>query len=108
MTHVSKFIEERQNDILDSNYKLHMDTDSGITWYEDDDLDKAYDQAIDEIEEELESEIGVISLVILKNEKFVMQRIKNIDKFNKKDVAAIIQKDKIVYTSGYFRIYFSD
>lgn len=98
-----ELIEQRQDEILENNYKLYQDSDSGITWYEDNDLDNSYDKAVAEIESEINKELGIMSLVILENEKFYMQRIFNLDKFNKKNVAAILQNNKIVYSNGYFR-----
>lgn len=104
----SEYMETRVDKYLEENCKLHQDSDSGITWYEDSDEDRAYDFVKDEVEEEIDEEFGINSLVILSNGKFYMQRIRKLDKFNKKGVAAIIQNNNLVYTNGYFRFVISN
>lgn len=99
MTTFREFIEQRQNEILEKDYKLHQDSDSGIQWYEDNDIDSSYDDAVTEIEEEIEKELGIMSLIVLTSGKFFMQRIYNLNKFNKRNVSTIIQDSNIVYAN---------
>ncbi len=101
-------IESYQDEILENNYKLHQDSDSGIEWYEDGDLDKSYDEAVEKIDEEIEAELGTMSVVILKDGRIFTQRIHKIENYNKKNVVAIIQNGLTIYTNGYFRIAISD
>lgn len=107
MTSVSEELEERKNIILNEDYILCEDSDSGVTWYEDEDEEAAYSRAVAEFEYEVDQELGITSFIVMKDGKMCTQRIKNLDKFNKKDVAAIFQNGKIVYKNQYFRMLLS-
>lgn len=107
MTSVQEMLEERQNEILKENYKLHSDSDSGITWYEDDDEDAAFDRAVSEIEQEMDEELGIMSFIVTLDGDMYTKRIRNIDKIDKKNLAVIFQGNKIVYKNQYFRMLLS-